>query len=31
MYPKLVSAAFGIRPEGATHYLADHVDEGSLP
>jgi hypothetical protein len=28
--PKLVSAAFGMRPEGATIYLADHVDEGRL-
>ena len=28
--PKLVSAAFGLRPEGATIYLADHVDEGRL-
>lgn len=29
--PKLVSAAFGIHPQAATHYLADHVDEGRLP
>ena len=28
--PKLVSAAFGLRPEGATIYLADHVDESRL-
>jgi site-specific recombinase XerD len=28
--PKLVSAAFGMRPEGVTIYLADHVDEGRL-
>jgi site-specific recombinase XerD len=28
--PKLVSAAFGLRPEGATIYLADHVDETRL-
>src|ERR1035437_1845218 len=26
--PKLVSAAFGIHPQAATHYLADHVDAG---
>jgi hypothetical protein len=29
--PKLVSAAFGIHPQAATHYLADHVDHGRLP
>ncbi|MGH3192519.1 MAG: hypothetical protein ACRDOL_35785, partial [Streptosporangiaceae bacterium] len=29
--PKLVSAAFGIHPQAATHYLADHVDDGRLP
>jgi site-specific recombinase XerC len=29
--PKLVSAAFGMRPEGAMIYLADHLDEGRLP
>ena len=29
--PKLVSAAFGIHPQAATHYLADHIDEGLLP
>jgi site-specific recombinase XerD len=28
--PKLVSAAFGLRPEGVMVYLADHVDEGRL-
>jgi len=28
--PKLVSAAFGIHPQAATHYLADHVDDGRL-
>jgi site-specific recombinase XerD len=28
--PKLVSAAFGMRPEGATIYLTDHVDQGRL-
>lgn len=28
--PKLVSAAFGMRPEGVTIYLADHVNEGRL-
>jgi site-specific recombinase XerD len=28
--PKLVSAAFGMRPECVTIYLADHVDEGRL-
>jgi len=29
--PKLVSAAFGIHPQAATHYLADHIDAGHLP
>jgi hypothetical protein len=29
--PKLVSAAFGIHPQAATHYLADHIDDGRLP
>jgi hypothetical protein len=29
--PKLVSAAFGIHPQAATHYLADHVDAGRWP
>jgi len=29
--PKLVSAAFGIHPQAATHYLADHTDEARLP
>jgi hypothetical protein len=29
--PKLVSAAFGIHPQAATHYLADHVDSTRLP
>jgi len=29
--PKLVSAAFGIHPQAATHYLADHVDDIRLP
>jgi hypothetical protein len=28
--PKLVAAAFGMRPEGVLPYLADHVDEGRL-
>ena len=28
--PKLVSAAFGMRPEGVTIYLADHVDQSRL-
>src|SRR5712691_5505043 len=28
--PKLVSAAFGIHPQAATHYLAGHVDDGRL-
>jgi integrase len=27
MDPKLVAAAFGMRPEGVMFYLADHVDE----
>jgi site-specific recombinase XerD len=30
MDPKLVSAAFGMRPEGVLIYLADHVDPGRL-
>ena len=29
--PKLVAAAFGMRPEGAVIYLADHIDDGRLP
>ena len=29
--PKLVSAAFGMRPEGVMPYLADHVDTARLP
>ena len=28
--PKLVSAAFGINPQAATHYLAGHVDDARL-
>jgi site-specific recombinase XerD len=28
--PKLVSAAFGIHPQAATHYLADHIDDSRL-
>jgi ribosomal protein L24E len=28
--PKLVSAAFGMRPEGVMTYLADHVGQGHL-
>ena len=28
--PKLVAAAFGMRPEGVMFYLADHVDDGRL-
>jgi hypothetical protein len=28
--PKIVAAAFGMNPEGATFYLADHVDEQRL-
>ncbi len=31
MDPKLVAAAFGMRPEGAMIYLADHLDDGRLP
>ena len=27
MDPKLVAAAFGMRPEGAMIYLADHLDD----
>lgn len=30
MDPKLVAAAFGMRPEGVMFYLADHVDDGRL-
>ena len=29
--PKLVAAAFGMRPEGAMIYLADHLDDGRVP
>jgi len=29
--PKLVSAAFGIHPQAAAHYLADHVDAARMP
>ena len=29
--PKLVAAAFGMKPEGAMIYLADHLDEARLP
>ncbi|SFK55486.1 hypothetical protein SAMN05216275_12853 [Streptosporangium canum] len=29
--PKLVAAAFGMNPEGAMFYLADHIDDGRLP
>jgi hypothetical protein len=28
--PKLVSAAFGIHPQAATHYLAGHVEDARL-
>jgi integrase len=28
--PKLVAAAFGMKPEGVMFYLADYVDEGRL-
>ncbi|MGH3119892.1 MAG: hypothetical protein ACRDND_02495 [Streptosporangiaceae bacterium] len=28
--PKLVSAAVGIHPQAAIHYLADYVDDGRL-
>jgi len=31
MDPKLVAAAFGMKPEGVMFYLADHVDAGRLP
>jgi integrase len=30
MDPKLVAAAFGMKPEGVMIYLADHVDDGRL-
>lgn len=30
MDPKIVAAAFGMRPEGVMFYLADYVDEGRL-
>ena len=29
--PKLVAAAFGMSPESAMVYLADHLDDGRLP
>jgi hypothetical protein len=28
--PKLVAAAFGMKPEGVMFYLADHVNDGRL-
>ena len=28
--PKLVAAAFGMKPESVMFYLADHVDDGRL-
>src|ERR1700761_7009338 len=28
--PKLVAAAFGMKPESVMYYLADHVDDGRL-
>lgn len=31
MDPKLVAAAFGMKPEGSLFYLADHVDQARLP
>jgi integrase len=31
MDPKLVAAAFGMKPEAVMFYLADHVDRGMLP
>lgn len=31
MDPKLVAAAYGMKPEGVLDYLADHVDHGRLP
>ncbi|BBX22952.1 hypothetical protein MTER_23630 [Mycolicibacter terrae] len=31
MYPKLVAVAFGMAPEAAMIYLADHVDPTRLP
>jgi len=31
MDPKLVAAAFGMKPEGVLIYLANHVDDGRLP
>lgn len=31
MDPKLVAAAYGMKPEGVLDYLADHVDLGRLP
>lgn len=31
MGPKLVAAAFGMDPQAAVIYLADHVDAGRLP
>lgn len=29
--PKLVAAAFGMKPESVMSYLADHTDPGRLP
>ena len=29
--PKLVAAAFGMKPESVMYYLAGHVDDGRLP
>lgn len=31
MDPKLVAAAFGMKPAGVLDYLADHVDPGRIP
>jgi integrase len=31
MDPKLAAAAFGMNPEGAMFYLADHIDPGRIP
>jgi hypothetical protein len=31
MDPKLVAAAFGMKPESVMFYLADHVDNARLP
>ncbi|MFI6729869.1 hypothetical protein NRF20_43040 [Streptomyces sp. R-74717] len=31
VYPKLVSAAFGMAPQAAVIHLGDHIDSTRLP